>query len=221
MKKLFIIIFLSLFLFSCWNSENKISKNDYNPEEWECVLDDSLMYSKKKNWYEIWWAQKWCSCAEIELLDLKLFGEVSPKFEADFWCKKSKISEIFKIKDKNSKKDNCDDEVEDAIAENEEKMKKMYEAIDYADKEVQASYNIQNNNSRELKPFNWYMTENVKLRKWIWMNSEVLKIIKKWESITVFPEARNSKDWFEWTIVSDNNWSTWWAIIDYIKIFDN
>ncbi len=215
MKKLFIIIFLSLFLFSCWNSENKISKNDYNPEEWECVLDDSLMYSKKKNWYEIWWAQKWCSCAEIELLDLKLFGEVSPKFEADFWCKKSKISEIYKniIENHNEEKEGLEEKIREEVNENE--TNNVNEDIS------NYQYLQQVEDGKKLKVFNWYMTENVKLRRWAWMNSEVIKIIQKWENIFIYPEARLLKDWFEWTMVSDNSWSIWWTIIDYIKIFDN
>ena len=215
MKKLFIIIFLSLFLFSCWNSENKISKNDYNPEEWECVLDDSLMYSKKKNWYEIWWAQKWCSCAEIELLDLKLFGEVSPKFEADFWCKKSKISEIYKsiIENHNEEKEGLEEKIREEVNENE--TNNVNEDIS------NYQYLQQVEDGKKLKVFNWYMTENIKLRRWAWMNSEVIKIIQKWENIFIYPEARLLKDWFEWTMVSDNSWSIWWTIIDYIKIFDN
>ena len=76
MKKIIIIPFISLILLSCWG----------NKEEWSCVEDWTVMYSQSTSW-NIWWAQKWCSCDEMYNFELKTFWEVDTgALNSDFWC---------------------------------------------------------------------------------------------------------------------------------------
>ena len=77
MKKITILLILSIILSSCWWG---------NWEKWFCVEDWDLMYAKSTKW-NIWWAQKGCSCSEIRTFELKIFWEVDEEaLKKDFWC---------------------------------------------------------------------------------------------------------------------------------------
>lgn len=78
MKVIIIWIITIILLSSCGSSNNQ--------EQWSCVEDWTVMYSKNKSW-DLWWAQKWCSCEEIRNFEMKLFWEVDEDaLKTDFWC---------------------------------------------------------------------------------------------------------------------------------------
>lgn len=75
MKKIISVIIITFLLISCWQKE-----------EWRCVVDWSVMYSQDQNW-NLWWAQKWCSCEEIENFEMKTFWTVDyDALKSDFGC---------------------------------------------------------------------------------------------------------------------------------------
>lgn len=79
MKKIIIWLIIIALLNSCWNSSK-------NQEEWSCIEDWTVMYSKNKSW-TLGWAQKWCSCEEIRNFEIKTFWEVDEDaLKNDFWC---------------------------------------------------------------------------------------------------------------------------------------
>lgn len=213
MKKIFFILFLSLFLFSCGKTEDSNARLKY----WSMWWPDNCRALIKSNidWFNRW---EYTAIEALNSINRNCWENWSLWVES-IWIHQNQTNPFAWTLAKKQEEDTCEAEVEEAISETEERMRKMYEAIDYADKQVQARKNTQNNNSKELKVYNWYIIENVKLRKEAWLNSEVIKIIQKEENIQVTPEARVLKDWYEWTLVTDYHWNTWWAIIDYIKIF--
>lgn len=76
MKKIIIYLLIVTFLSSCWS--NKVI--------WTCTEDWTVMYSKDQNW-NLWSADKWCSCEQIKDFEMRTFWEVDyDALKSDFWC---------------------------------------------------------------------------------------------------------------------------------------
>lgn len=53
---------------------------------WQCIEDWTVMYSKNLYW-NIWSADKWCTCTQIREYEMKLFWEVDEEsMKNDFGC---------------------------------------------------------------------------------------------------------------------------------------